>query len=108
MVIILKKFVLILSIFLLISLNFNTVSAVAETKTFSEGIYTISDLNLFANVSYRVQNVSGGKAFISILNGDLVLEQSIRFEPTSLQYVLNPMQYNYKIVILGTGQLSFS
>lgn len=103
-----KKFALILSIFLLMSLNFNTVSAVAETKTFSEGIYTINDLNLLANVPYRVQNVTGGKAFISILNSDLVLEQSIRFQPNSLQYVLNPMQYDYKIIIVGSGQLSFS
>ncbi|NRT76333.1 hypothetical protein [Clostridium beijerinckii] len=103
-----KKFALIFSIFLLISLNFNTISAVAQTETFSEGIYTINDLKLLANVPYKVRNVSGGKAFISILNDDLVLEQSIRFEENSLQYVLNPMQYDYKIVILGTGQLSFS
>lgn len=101
-----KKLTIILSIFLLISLNFNTV---AETKkTFSEGIYTINDLNLLPNVSYKVENISGGKAFIGILNEDLVLEQSIRFEPKSLQYVLNPMQFGYKIVILGTGNLTFT
>lgn len=104
-----KKFALILFIFLLISLNFNTVSAVSEPqKTFSEGIYTLNDLNLLPNVSYRVQNVSGGEAFISLLNSDLVLEQSIRFQPKSLQYILNPMQYGDKIVIIGAGQLSFT
>jgi len=104
-----RKFAFIASIFLLISFNFNTVSPVAETRqTFSEGIYSINDLKLLANVPYKVQNVSGGKAFIIILNNDLILEQSIRFEPNSLQYLLNPMQYDYKIVIVGSGQLSFS
>jgi len=103
-----RKFALMLSIFLLISFKLNLVSTVAETKqTFSEGIYSINDLKLLANVPYKVQNVSGGKAFISILNNDLVLEQSIRFDPNSLQYLLNPMQYDSKIVIVGTGQLSF-
>lgn len=103
-----KKFVLILSIFMLLTFNLNTISTFAQTKqTFSEGIYTINDLKLLPNVPYRVQNISGGKSFISILNSDLVLEQSIRFEPNSLQYLLNPMQYDYKIVIVGSGQLSF-
>jgi hypothetical protein len=36
------------------------------------------------------------------------MEQSIRFEPNSLQYVLNPMQYGYKVIIAGSGQLSFT
>jgi hypothetical protein len=39
-------------------------------------------------------------AFISILNEDLIIEQSIRFQPNSLQYVLNPIRYVYKIIIL--------
>lgn len=104
-----RKFALILSIFLIISLNFNIISTVAQTnQTFSEGIYSISDLKLLANVPYKVQNVSGGKAFITILNNDLVLEQSIRFDSNSLQYILNPMKYDYKIIIAGTGQLLFS
>lgn len=104
-----KKFALIFSIFLLISLNLNISPVVAETKkTFPEGIYTIKDLGLLPNVIYKVQSNYSGKAFISILNSDLVLEQSIRFQPSSLQYILNPMQYDYKIVILGPGQLTFS
>lgn len=104
-----KKFALILSIFLLISFKLNAVSTVAQTnQTFSEGIYSLSDLKLLENVPYKVQNVSGGTAFIVILNSDLVLEQSIRFDANSLRYILNPMKYDYKIVIVGTGQLSFS
>lgn len=104
-----RKFALIISVFLLMSFKLNTVYTIAKTEeTFSEGIYTLTDLKLMANVPYKVRNVSGGKAFIGIFNDDLVLEQSIRFEPTSLQYVLNPMDYNYKIVIIGTGQLSFA
>ncbi|EKQ56066.1 MULTISPECIES: hypothetical protein [unclassified Clostridium] len=104
-----KKFILIFSIFVLLAFNLNPISSLAETKqTFSEGIYSINDLKLLPNVPYRVQNVAGGKAFITILNNDLVLEQSIRFQPNSLQYVLNPMQSDYKIIIAGSGQLSFS
>ena len=104
-----RKFALILSIFLLISFKLNTVSSLAQAnQTFSEGIYSISDLKLLENVPYKVQNVSGGDAFITILNSDLVLEQSIRFSGHSLKYILNPMKYNYKIVIIGTGKLLFS
>lgn len=108
MAIILKKFALIFSVFLIIAINSNFISASAITnKTFSEGIYSIKDLNLLPNVTYKVQNVSGGKSFISILNSDLVLEQSIRLESQSLQYLLIPMQFDYKIVLIGSGNLSF-
>lgn len=104
-----KNSVRILFVFLFVSFSFNTVSALAETKnTFSEGIYSISDLKLLPNVSYKIENVSGGKSFISIFNNDLILEESIRLESNSLKYILKPMQYDYKIVIIGTGQLLFS
>jgi hypothetical protein len=102
-----RRFTFIFSIFLLLTFSINTISTKAA-PTFSEGIYSIEDLKLLPNVPYKVKNVSGGKAFLSILNGDLVLEQSIRFDSDSLQYILNPMQYDYKIVILGTGQIEFS
>ncbi|WP_051560441.1 hypothetical protein [Clostridium beijerinckii] len=90
------------------SFSMNSITSVAQTSTFSEGIYSIEDLKLLPNVPYKVRNVSGGRAFITILNEDLIMEQSIRFQPNSLQYVLNPMQYGYKIIIAGSGQLSFT
>lgn len=104
-----KKLIIIFSIFLFVSFSMNTLTTVADPQqTFSEGIYIIEDLKLLPNVPYKVQNVSGGKAFITILNEDLIMEQSIRFQPNSLQYVLNPMQFGYKIIIAGSGQLSFT
>ncbi|EKQ54548.1 MULTISPECIES: hypothetical protein [unclassified Clostridium] len=39
-----KKFALILSIFLFFSFTFNTSTAMAETKQFSQGFYTMKDL----------------------------------------------------------------
>lgn len=103
-----KKLIIIFSIFLFMSFSINSITSVAQTNTFSEGIYSIENLKLLPNVSYKVRNVSSGKAFITILNEDLIMEQSIRFQPNSLQYVLNPMQYGYKIIIAGSGQLSFT
>ncbi|WP_026889848.1 hypothetical protein [Clostridium beijerinckii] len=103
-----KKSVIVFSIFLFMSFSMNLITSVAQTNTFSEGIYGIEGLKLIPNVPYKVRNVSGGKVFITILNEDLIMEQSIRFQPNSLQYVLNPMQYGYKIIIAGSGQLSFT
>ncbi|GEP62359.1 hypothetical protein CBE01nite_01270 [Clostridium beijerinckii] len=105
-----KKFTFILSIILLITFNINKTTATAASlpQNFSEGFYTISDLSIMQNVMYNVQNLSPNEVFMIIFDSNKRIQQSIRFEGHSMKYVLRPMKYDYKIIIIGDGSISFS
>lgn len=104
-----KKSITILSIFLLISFTINTVTAVAQPKIYSQGFYTLKDLNLSENTFYTVQNnepyVEG---LLIILDPDRKIQQLIRIPPSSTKNPLIPLKSDYKFIIYGNVKLIFS
>ncbi|HEX9025001.1 MAG TPA: hypothetical protein VF839_00915 [Clostridium sp.] len=104
-----KKFITIFSIFLFLSFGMNTTITIAQpTQNFSEGFYNVEALKLVPNVSYNVRNVSSSRVLLIIVDGNQVIQQVLRFESNSKQYVMIPLQFEYKIIIIGDGQLSFT
>ena len=104
-----KKFATIFSIFLFLSFNMNTITAIAQPKILSQGIYNASDSNFLIGTSYIVQNTSPkDKAFIMIIDGDQQIQELIRLEPNSSKYYIKPLEYTYLIVIIGNGTVVFS
>ncbi|WP_160692254.1 hypothetical protein [Clostridium sp. C2-6-12] len=106
-----KKSFVILSICLILSFSINTTIAIAQPtiSTASEGFYNIQDLKLLPDVMYNVSNASGADVYMIIFDDKQIIQQSIRFEPNSIKYVLKPMKYNYRIVIIGKqGKLVFT
>ncbi len=105
-----KKFITIFCIFLLLSFSINTITAVAQlnAQNFSEGFYSLENLKLIPNVSYKVQNTSSNKSFLIIFDSDLKIQESLRLEPNSPKYSIRPLQYGYRVVIVGSGQVSFT
>lgn len=104
-----KKFVSMLSILLFLSFTLNTLTVVTANQSFSQGFYFAKDLNLMENVKYTIQNVSPSYDIYLIIFDDLErTQQAVRLEPNSQKHTLLPIKYNYKIVIIGQGQLSFS
>jgi hypothetical protein len=87
----------------------NTITAIAEPKSLSQGIYNAKDSKFLIGTSYTIQNTSpNDKAFIMIIDGDQQIQELIRLEPNSSKYYIKPLQYDYLIVIIGKGQLVFS
>ena len=104
-----KKFITIFSIFLFLSFSMNTTITLAQPpQDFSEGFYDVGTLKLVPNVSYNVRNISASRVLMIIVDSNEVIQQVLRFEPNSKQYVMIPLQFEYKIIIIGNGQLSFS
>ena len=104
-----KKFATIFSIFLFLSFSMNTITAIAEPKSFSQGIYNAKDSNFLIGTSYTVQNTSpNDKAFIMIIDGNQQIQELLRLEPNSSKYYIKPLQYDHLIVIIGNGKLIFS
>lgn len=107
-----KKFIFIFSIFLFLSFNINTITAVAnipEAKIFSQGFYNIKQLGLSENIPYSVQNISSSSGgLLIIVTDNEIIQQIIRISPQSPQYPLIPLSSNYKFIVYGNVELIFS
>jgi hypothetical protein len=102
-----KKFISIFSIFLFLSFSMNTVTTVAQPKSFKEGFYNIQDLGLVENVTYNVQNISNYNGFIIVFDSDQKIQQALSLEPNSSKHPLKAIRNTDRIVILGQGELTF-
>ena len=81
---VMKRFIIIFSIFLFLSFNMNTVTAIAVAKDFKQGLYNITDLSLSPNAIYSIQNVSiNSSVYILIFDANQIIQQSIRLKPQS-------------------------
>ena len=98
-----KKFIFTTLTIFFLSLNcsFKTVHA---NNLFKEGIYTVSDFNPPISNKYIVQN----SILIQVFNNDLLLLQSIKLTPNSEKYNLIELLPDYKIIIIGNGELFIS
>lgn len=104
-----KKFIAIFSIFLFISFNLNTTKANADPRTFTQGIYNVSDSHLLIGVNYNVQNTSPlSKSLFLVIDSNQTIQELLRLEPNSPKYVLKPLQSDYLIVIIGASNIVLS
>jgi hypothetical protein len=80
---------------------------IPTTNVFKEGVYNLTDFKgLLQDKIYGVQNVSLDKiAYIIILDNNFVILQSIELIPQSIKYILAPLKSNYKVVIIGDGDV---
>lgn len=105
-----KKFTVSLLFFLCLSFNMigvtRSVAAPTTANTFSEGVYKLSDFNISTDNLYSVQNVSStDSVYLLLFDEDRLSIQSIRLEPSSAKYNLLPLKPNYRLVIVGNGNV---
>lgn len=74
----------------------------------SEGVYTLNQLELIPNVRYNIINESPTKEMvIAIFDNQLKLNESIRLEPKVTRVLSAPIQYGYRIIVIGDGTVTF-
>ena len=101
-----KKFTTLLLI--LICLSFNMIRAIPAfaANVFKEGVYKAADFNFSPSSLYSVQNISSSNSvFILIFDENQLGIQSIRLEPKSARYNLLPLKPNYRLIIVGNGEV---
>ncbi|WP_315072176.1 hypothetical protein [uncultured Clostridium sp.] len=104
-----KKYISVFFIFLFLSISISTVETIAASGPFSQGFYSLKDLNLMENTNYSAQNVSHNyNAYLIIFDDQERIQESVRLEPQSLKHTLLPLKSNYNILIVGKGELAFS
>lgn len=106
-----KKFIYILSIFSLLLFTINSITATAqpESKSFTQGLYYLKDTGLVTGSSYKIRNTSPtGKAIVIVFDGNQLMQEFIRLEPNSPDYIVKPLDYGSIIIIIGGGSVTFS
>lgn len=99
-----KKFILIFLISILLLFNL-TLSTFAD-NIFKEGVYKAADFNFSAKNTYSVQNISQKDSVYILLYDENQLQiQAIRLNPKSGKYNLLPLKPDYRIAIVGNGDV---
>ena len=101
-----KKFATMLLILLTLVFSTFIVTPAFASNTFKEGVYKAADFNFSANETYIVQNFSPTySVYITLYDENQLILQSIRLEPNSDKYNLIPLKPEYRIVIVGNGEV---
>lgn len=101
-----KKFIVSLLILLFLSFNMVTVMPLAIGNIFKEGFYKPSDFNLSSKSNYTVRNVSStDNVYVLVFDKNHALYQSIRMEPNSPKYDLLSIDPDFRIAIVGKGEV---
>lgn len=106
-----KRFVSVFLIFLLLSFNLNMITSFAESegKSFTQGLYQVKDIGLAANTSYNIKNVSpSSSSIVIVVDENNLIQELIRLEPNSPNYILKPLNFNSIIIVVGSGTVAFS
>lgn len=97
----------VLSIFIFLLFNIIAIAPTLAATSFKEGIYQVSDLNISQGNNYTIQNTSDKDSIFMIIFDENQHElQSIHLSPKSIKYNLIPLEPSYRIVIVGTGEVS--
>jgi hypothetical protein len=104
-----KKFAIIFSMFLLIFLNTTRIINSYAENTFTEGIYKAADFNISEGNLYSVSNVSDtNDVYVQLFDENQIILQAIRLTPKSPKFNLIALKPDYRIVIVGKGQVYIS
>lgn len=104
-----KKFTILFLILLYLFFNITIIAPLAQTSGIKEGLYKASDFNLTPDNTYIIQNLSSNDSvFILVFNENNVVQQSLRLEPKSPKFNLFPLKAEYKLLIVGNGDVSIS
>lgn len=104
-----KKFSISLLLILLLLLNLTMISPLAQVSGIKEGLYKASDLKLEPDKTYTIQNASSDDSvYLIVFNEDNVVQQYLKLEPKSQSYSLFPTKPDYRIVIVGNGDVNIS
>lgn len=106
-----KKFIIIFSVFLFMSLSMSIRSAYADPnpKTLTEGFYKVKDIGLMPNTTYKVRNTSPtGRSVVIIFDSNQQMQEFLRLEPNFPDYLVKPLEFGSIIIIIGGGNITFS
>ncbi len=104
-----KKFTVLFFILVFLSFNIIRATTVYAATTFKEGVHSVTDFDFLSSNVYTIQNTSiNNSVYVFIFDKNQVVQQTLRLKPQSSKYNLLPLEPDYKIVVIGNGEVSIS
>ena len=104
-----KKYAILFLVFLCLLFNTINVLPVSAATNFNEGIYKLEDFSFSPNNLYSVQNATNSDTSLVLLFDDnQLIIQTVVLKPNSPKIALLPLVSNYRLIIIGTGQVIVS
>ncbi len=100
-----KKFIMILLILVTIIFGTSIRTYASSRNMYKEGFYKVSDFNHSKDGSYHVQNISAYSISVIVFNENNIKTQVLYLEPKSPRHYLVSLKSEYKIVIVGDGEV---
>jgi hypothetical protein len=102
---IMKKFTIFLITIICLS---SSIPAFAATLL-KEGVYKPAYFNYSSNTIYNVQNVSPNTSvYFAVFDENQVVLQALKLEPQSTIFNIPPLKPNYRIAVIGNGEVTIS
>lgn len=104
-----KICIILFLVFIYSSFNI-AVNAVNQTPSnvYKEGIYQASDLNISPINLYTAQNISEDVVLLQIYDENKEVQQYMKLPASSRKFTLISLKPDYRIVILGKGEVFIS
>lgn len=104
-----KRFIIVFSFSLFLLLSINTINTFADTKILTQGIYSARTENLLVGTPITAKLTSpNDKLMIMVIDSNQTIQELVRLESGSTEHLLKPLNYDYSIIILGTGSVALS
>lgn len=103
-----KKFMttFLICLFLLFNVATNVIAiAIAETKVLTQGMYSIDSVKLLTGINYKIRNTSAGNSLLMVIDTNQTIQQLLRLEPNSPEYILKPLKFGDTIIVIGASNL---
>ncbi len=103
-----KKIIILFLAFLCLSFSIIKLKpAFAAANTFTQGIYKVSDFGKSKNNIYTIQNIRPqDNIYVTILDENLNVIEGVRLLPKSPKVDTIPVKDNFKVIIIGKGEVS--
>lgn len=100
-----KKFTMFLIILICLSSNIPVFAA----TILKEGVYKPDYFNYSSGTLYNVQNVSPNTSvYFAVFDENQVVLQALKLEPQSTIFNIPPLKPNYRIAVIGNGEVTIS
>ena len=104
-----KKHNMLFLLLICLTFNISTVSSAFAVNVFKEGVYKPDYFNYSSDTLYDVQNVSPKTSvYFAVFDENQVVLQALKLEPQSTIFNIPPLKPNYRIAVIGNGEVTIS